>query len=31
MGQERSEGMTMMKRRAGPGGVQEDRNQELPG
>lgn len=30
MGQERREGVTMMKRRAGLGGVEEGRNQELP-
>lgn len=31
MGQDRREGVTMMKRRAGLGGVEEDKNQELPG
>lgn len=31
MGQDRREGVTVMKRRAGLGGVEEDRNQELPG
>ena len=31
MGQDRREGVTVMKRRAGLGGVEEDRNHELPG